>query len=658
MSKHTAASVGPALYLYKCANAKDAQTIPSALKKLFPAAADLEPIDFQHFLNSLPLTTLSSKLAPDRASWAPDVQEEMLARLPECKTYFKDYPRFIKRFLKFTADAGLVMPSPSCIMPEWEDFMAKAARLMPQSKKELAALAAAGVTLVLEKYPIHADNLKATNIKLQNVRSAMRNLARIASASDLTPQAFAEAVLTGDRQNEVAAFAGQSVYYSYCRCVWNETVKNFPELDLPPWPDRRRHTAIAMEQWPAPLRQGVNAAVFERPGMRPLAPASVKNYRDTLCTFVGILAQAGLDPAHIVDGLSPKDAVRLIFQGWPRERLTGSEQDDSALSIYRKLFNEAGYRDQVLAEMKAEEQMGKGTGLTENPFVAEVLAERYSDGKYRSAEKILDRVFGINNEYLCMRGDQLKWLKRRLNQVATHMSNHETAYDQKKQVVFQHPHLFETLIARAEVLYREHQQRFSTRGSHWATFIRDLTYFVLVTLYPLRVRNHQLMKLGSNYDPERHVLMVHRSEVKNKKTIEFELPLGGALGWVRELVELYLTDARPVLLRSAASDYFFVGNHQAPNANGFLQRQAFNELLIDFAEKYLGGVLPTALGYPNPHLFRHIVATYQIAIRLDPNMAARLLNDKIETIYKHYADILGSSRVACKDFYEAYSPSG
>lgn len=613
----------------------------------------MESSNFQAFLNTAALSDLRTKLAADGSGWAPEVHAEMLRRLPANKTYLKDYPRFIRRFLKFSEDAGLLAGQQAQVLPEWEDFIAKSAALIPQSKNELRALVDAGVTRVLDKYDIQSGNLDATNTKLQNVRSAMRGLARLASADNLCPRAFAEEILTGPRQDETGAFAGKSNYYSYCRALWNATVSHYPELDLPVWPDRRRFVGSVMPDWAAPLREGVQAALFERPGMKPLAPASQKNYRDTVCALIGILKQTGLEPTPIVDGVSPKDAVRLIFQGWPQEVLG---DDASALTIYRRLLEEPGYRERVLELMKAQGAVSGSLLYGENPFVAEVLTERYAGGKYRSAEKILDRVYGINNECLRMRGDQLQWLKDRLNQVATHMANHETAYDQKKQVVFENPRLFETLIAHAEVLYRSNDLRFKSKGSHWATFIRDLTYFTVATLYPLRVRNHQLMALGTNYNPDLYLIAINRNAVKNKKPIEFELPGMGQFSWVRELVDLYLNEARPILLRGAQSDYFFVGNHQAPNAKGFLQRQAFNELLIDFAEKYLDGVLPPSLGYPNPHLFRHIVATYQIAIRRDPNMAARLLNDKVETIYKHYADILGSSRAACKDFYEAYSP--
>lgn len=62
------------------------------------------------------------------------------------------------------------------------------------------------------------------------------------------------------------------------------------------------------------------------------------------------------------------------------------------------------------------------------------------------------------------------------------------------------------------------------------------------------------------------------------------------------------------------------------------------------------------LGHPNPHLFRHVAACYQLIIRRDENMAARLLNDDPETVRKYYADVLVDSRAVCKDFFDTFKP--
>jgi site-specific recombinase XerD len=165
------------------------------------------------------------------------------------------------------------------------------------------------------------------------------------------------------------------------------------------------------------------------------------------------------------------------------------------------------------------------------------------------------------------------------------------------------------------------------------------------------------MVLGESYMPADHVLTFKKTAVKNRKTIEFELPRQGELAWVRDLVDLYLYEARPILLDGVASQHFFVGNQRIPNAKPWLVRQAFNEILSKLSKQHLSDLLPPELGALNPHLLRHITATYQISVRGDRDMAARLLNDTVQTIEKHYADLLASSRRDCREFFEDFDPN-
>jgi hypothetical protein len=608
-------------------------------------------------LNWLPIEALHDTLAPDGRSWTPELVAGLRARGQDTDSVLNAYPRFVKRFLVFAAKAGLTRATRQVYLPEWEDVLAKAATLLPANKAALAALAEAGVTVILGCYEVDAANLEPANTKLQNVRTALRSMARRASEAGLTPRAFASEVLEGARHGELGDFATRGIYSSYCRNLWNATVLHYPELDLPLWASGDKRIGLPPEEWPLALREGIQAAVFNRPDMRPLSSETVKQYKNTLSVFLGILEHLGFALAPLVAELSPKDAVRLVFQGWPRALLPGDADTAGALYCYRRLLSEPDYQAEVLAAMRAQDGLSEGAALVENPFVGAVIVARYNEGKYTSAEGMIDRVHTINKEYFDLQTGNLKWLKNRFEQVGLLRKANPTGYDEKKSVIFKHPQLFETLMARAECLYRELDERFATRNSHWATFVRDLTYLSLVLLYPLRVKNHQMMQLGRHYCPREHVMRFKKGEVKNNRVIEFELPARGKLGWVRDLVELYIEVARPILLCGHDSDYFFVGNHTIPCAKGWLVRHAFNEILINLSRKHLAEELPPELGFLNPHMFRHIAASYQLVVKRDREMAALLLCDSIRTVEEHYADLLAYSRQGCREFFEEFEPN-
>lgn len=652
----TCRHVGPALAVYAGVSHKDAQTLRSIIKRVFPDAGEMSPPQFQEFLNSLPLAALKQKLAADGSGWAADTKEEILERCPRTDTYLKSYPRFLRRFLDFAGKAGMIESEETPLMPEWEAYVSKAFSLIPQDKDDIRRWTEAGVKEILGRYPLRRETQEATNTKVQNIRSATRRLARAASQRQMSPHDFAEAFLDGQHRAGVEGLAGKGVYYTYARALWNATGRSFPALDLPEWPDRRRQIGIPLEQWPEPLRVGLAEAIFERPLMQPLEPQSIKNYQDKLCGMVGILVQQGIDMERLVGGLTPNEAVRLLFQGWPHRLLEGDSQYDAPHAIYRRLISDPDFKEAVLREMKGQDYKDGEPQLVESPFVRLILQERYTEGKYASAEGMLDRVWAINAEYLHIRAANLSWLQARKEQVDRHLAEQETCYDEKKAIVFKNPRLFEALIERACELHLRLDEMFSRQDARRYTFIRDLTYFALTTLFPLRVENFATMKLGENYDPASHTITFRPRDVKNKKAIDFQLPSQGRLDWVRSLVNEYLDIARPQLLAGNDSAYFFVGNRRIPNANGYLRRQTFNEILCNFSERHLADVLPAELGNLNPHLFRHVTATYQIVVCKDPERAAQLLNDSLKTIHQHYADILGSSRQNCKAFYDGFKP--
>lgn len=652
---YTYSTVGTALMHYGGASG-EADTIRSIIKKICPEAGTMPAAEFQVFLNGLPITELTPKLAASGTGWSAEAKADLVVRHPGDKTLMERYPGIMKRFIAFTEASGMLKTDESGMLPEWENLVALALALLPAGKAMLKALVAAGATRYLDDYPINHEDIDATADKIYNMRCALRRLARACSRGGLTPRDFAEQVLGADDDDVIDGYIGDNIYRSYGRNLWNAAVVAHPDLDLPIWEDRSNGIGLAPEAWEEPLRVGIDAALFERGKRKELAADSKKTYRSQIAGAFGILEREGFKLADLVEGLEPKDAMRLVFACWPKSLMTGNAEQDAPLALYRRLTRDPAFKQEVLEAIRAAEGEQLGRKLVESPFVTVVVNFRLANANYAAADGFLDRVFTINHYYFETPKERLGCLIERYKQLDNLRDEAETPYDEKKEVVFEHVYLYEDILARAKQLAETLPERYKSRGMQWATHVRDLVYLVLVTLYPCRVKNHRLMKLDENYDPIKHVIDIKKKEVKNKKRIRFELPENGYNAWVRPLVELYLKEARPLLLGKTESSYFYVAGRDIKNARGYLTRQRFNEVLITLSEKYFQDVLPAELGHLSPHVFRHIAATYQISVCNDLDMAAMLLNDEKATVEKYYSNLLSASRARCKRFHDNYEP--
>ncbi|MNY13641.1 hypothetical protein D3C86_1467860 [compost metagenome] len=129
--------------------------------------------------------------------------------------------------------------------------------------------------------------------------------------------------------------------------------------------------------------------------------------------------------------------------------------------------------------------------------------------------------------------------------------------------------------------------------------------------------------------------------------MDYELPDGGSLGDIRSLMDLYLTEARPLLLGRRSSTYLWI---PAKGEGSHLSEKAVNRILGDISRRFLSDLLPEGLGLLNPHLMRHICASYVLGVHKDLYLAAQMLNDSPTTVYRNYSDILESKKETTKQF--------
>jgi integrase len=183
--------------------------------------------------------------------------------------------------------------------------------------------------------------------------------------------------------------------------------------------------------------------------------------------------------------------------------------------------------------------------------------------------------------------------------------------------------------------------------------VRNTLYVTLALLFPLRVENYIGMRLGANFNREKYVLHFDPPETKNGSELNFHLPETGMVSIVRRLVDLYLDEARPILLQGKVSEYLFVPDHSNRSAKLKISDKSLNQPLRDYSMRHFSKVLPPRLGHLNPHLMRHLAACHWVLIEERPVRAAQILGDKLSTVIQNYCNVAYSAGKTFKQYYES-----
>lgn len=570
----------------------------------------------------IPAASLYGLLDRDNNAW----KEEIAERLPPGETYQKAYLRVIKRLIRFGEKQGSLHPDQYEISPRWRDLV----ELLSPLVQELP------------------------NRKRSRLRTSFKKLARWATKHGLSPENLP---LQGHGERTMAEFwsifpTGEDADFYAARKAWNLLVVEHPEFGLHDWVHEgvTRCRGVARENWPECIQDGIDA-LFCREGLGGWSEETRLGYTSRVANYLGALQDSGLQLdcfGSINDGI---DALRLLFQGGAAEFVRGD-----VLVYAHRLTRDSVFRQMVLSHLRGIEGSFDGKASDPNPFLIAGITRMIEEQKIASAQSLLAKALAINRGILGVTDRHTLWLSQRIRLVHKLSKKNPNAYTLKKRSVFRNPHLWVDFVKsrsrlREHTLLWERRMKEATPAESiqqsWAVALRNEVLFGLMLCYPLRVTNLSAMQLGSHYDPSAHRIYFPAEEVKNGKEIDYELPDGGSLGDLRALVEQYLSIARPILLAGRSSPFFFV-----PNYRGGIRipSKGFNLILVGLTQRFLADLLPEGVDVLNPHLFRHVAATYHLVVGGNLNLAAQILNDAPSTISQNYADILGYKKEATKRF--------
>ena len=639
-------SVGFALKVFE--DQKSTATVNSILKLVFTTVEHMPPAERKEFFNSMSLTELEKKLNLLGPGWAPPVEEELKARGLTSTTYLKNYPREIRRFVEQAKRIRPVTDKSDEVLPEWDPLLRSVKAMLPSSTERLKAMVNEGITM-FAGYDAEGKLLEVIKRRLGNMRSCFLRLAKQASACQLIPETFGKSVVIPGAFDDIPMLVGKPMAYYHCKDVWNELMTIHPSLYLPLWGDAQVRVSIPAESIPENLQEGIEQALIEGNGLTENTKIS---YRGSMTTFFGILETEGYSVFRIAMGLMPRDAIRLFSMGIERSLLVDDPERDNPRAIARRIHDDSEFREKVLASMRDMEGSNEGRTAFPNPFVSIVLEDRIADEKIDAARQLINRISTINRRYFAATDHHCAWITRESKRVKALKRTQETEYFEKKKAAFAHPRLWSPLLERMAQVAETLIAQAGNPDLEWARTVCRACIMYTILLYPIRRDHFRQMCFEKNYDVRTYQIQFGRDEVKNEKAFRYTLPVGGRGRKVRALMNLYLQVARPILLHGRESPFVFVPEQTRENANLHLRKTALNDFFPDFAEQYFADILPVDLLKLNPHIIRHIVASYALVVEKDLKLAAQLLNDHPTTVLKHYSDVLESSHDELLDYHE------
>jgi hypothetical protein len=614
-------SLGDLVAAYSKHRPKELPTLRTVLKTIVLPALGRERLDIDSALTETSASMLYGVFAPGHRAWADSVR----TNLPRSHTYQKAYLRAIKRLIVFGEMARLVSPDEYEITPAWRSLIATLA-------PTVSGLAPA---------------------KRSRLKAAFKRLAKWATACALEPDQFLPGaeVATAPGLFRASLPSARDAEFFVARRAWNYIVGCNPDLGLPAWEPAKARQGLPRQAWPGCVTRGLDA-FCQRDGLGNWSDFTKKQYEQRISSYLGALERLGVDIAGLLAGVDEgRDAFRILFQGQP------DGFPARCLEVHaHELSHDLAYKHALLAAMKHLDRLPGGRSSEANPMLAAAVVSLAGEQKLGSAAALVTRAIAINRNFLGLAPQHVDWLVERSRSIGLAALRRPSRYSRKKRLVFRSPDLWIKLVgARTRIRdWTQSRERAwqampdnGARARAWAVALRNEVIYWLLLCYPIRVGNLIAIQLDVHYDPIEHSLFISAEETKNLRNIEYELPIEGALGDLRALMDRYLTEARPILLNCRASDRLFVS---CEKGQPWLSRQAVHDILAGLSRRFLAGVLPKGMANLNSHMPRHAVATYHLAIRGDLNLAAQMLNDAPSTITRNYADILENRKAATKEF--------
>lgn len=642
---------------------KQAYKFKLVLERVMPFIASLDEEtrdataeDLASLTDRIPASRLLECLTRDGKLWSPALIEHS-PEFKQVKSLRSDYRRTFTHCIGHATASGIISTSAFGVSPEWQAARTALVEVLPTTMKQLDALLSQGATelfghSLVEKAP------KTTRTYFRTILDSTNEMARyLTTIGVASPMAVKPENLYG----------GEDAWYSHYRRLWSDRGTAVsrsrygwnilrqlkPEWQLVEWPRPLEDWSYALPESELPhMVRSLFRILFK--GME-LSENTQTNILVNLKRYLGFIKRelnVDLD-AMCADLDCEEDLMWLLLGGMPLAR---DGREPATLDEIARLSSETEYRQEILLIQPRANRRHEAQGVCRsNPFLQQYVDWMLSRGIMGAAEVALKMFRIVANRYLRVHASQIAWLKGLQERVtAAKKLSPPSARMKRKQTAALDPDLWPKLVdARPRMRIHTDEMRSkwvaANEGSskdYWAqryaVAVRNELITGILLAFPLRSKNILQMKIGVDIFPERYRIDVPGFRTKATNRIVREFPDAGPFEDLKELLDMYLEEARPILLKGRGeTPYFFLASAKGDEVrdsegNLTVSRRRLRDVVQDAIKRHFSDLLPPELDLFSPHTYRDIYAKYAYETSGGEALAAEGLANSPTTVRKHY----------------------
>lgn len=603
--------------------------------------------------------------------WAPWLVE-VVPELGAIKSYASDYRRSFVRVIEHATARCLITTAARGVAPDWREARNAIKAVVPDTKTRLQGMLADGVTEV-HGFSLTERGFTATWRRFGLKVTYFNKMARYMTARGiLHPRDVRAEHLYGGKDSLYEAFKAENadamIGYYHARDAWCILRQLEPDGKLVDFPTPR-----ADKQYCMPLAQASclfieGFEVYE--AKKTLKPSTKGNTVNDLQCLLGFLQKhQGFDiPAFCRRFELAEDLYLVLLAGYPPIE-TGPEPDPT--EELRRLADDEDYLAAIVATIRRANQFHayKKGHVRRNPFLAKYAEWHIARGTATMAERALKMFRALGDHYLGVEESQKKWLNDLLSRVVAAKKDQKPSdREVRKQLAATDDELWDKLVAAWPRLAAHTEERYEewlaaeaeTPGStkavralkSWAVALRNELMVGMLLGFTLRKENLQGLRLAATEKlpktvfPENYTILLPPQGTKAKEWIRRQFPEEGPFARLRDLFDLYVAKARPILLgERGETPYLFVSRAGADqcardeDGHHRIGRERLPVTVRKICKDFFGDILPPGMDIFNVHLIRDMFAQHAGNYEGGTGLTAQGLANTPGAVDKHYRRI-------------------
>ncbi|HEY9724457.1 MAG TPA: hypothetical protein V6D47_20815 [Oscillatoriaceae cyanobacterium] len=638
---------------------KRAYKFELAVKRVLPyvAPGGTDGSDLVHLAEAIPAERLFVCLdKKKKGAWAPDLVETH-PEFATQQTLAKEYRKAFVAVLDQAVKKRFLHAAALGVAQAWQDArQALDDSGLPYNVTRLQALLDAGQTSffgtsLVDKAPQTIATMFRTVLDGFNVMGRFMSERGIGSPEEVLqehlygpPDAFYS------HQRGINATAMTTAYYRV-RVAWNILGQLPPFPKLVPWPEPSLENQIALEDEECHPRileliDQIDKALSE------MAEDTRIGISRHLKRFFGWLAKVrGMDLEALCATIAcAEDLAWLFLAGHPAPDRGREPSRETELA---KIFADERYRETLLQGIMRSNRCHEAQMPCRRNPVLSLYVEWYATERNSpsSAEVFTKYMKIVARRFLRIHKSQLDWFSELYDYVMKKKTaKPASAKAQRKEAAGDDHELWLKLVAarpRLKIHLDKLKQKWKASEDpedaiHWAIAQRNDLMVGLLLGLQLRSKNIHKMQFRIDLFPKVYKVSIPPNKAKAGKRILRNFPAAGPLADLRSDLDIYLSEARPILLAGRQdSPYVFIGHPQRQSSrddDGHIKigKGMLAKVLQDVSNEFFADLLPEGLDLLSPHLTRDVLTNYARRLENGNLIASQSLANTLQVMDNHY----------------------